>query len=91
MTSCIKWICYKDPTRRQCEQIVEKKRHSTQCKRYSTKFCYACNGYYCDLHYDFNNCDVKRRNSSILFGNKNNIPNRKRKSLDSDFSSDDSL
>lgn len=90
MTSCIKWICYKDPTRRQCEQKVEKKGHFTQCKRYSTKYCYACNQYFCDLHYNSNNCE-KRRNSIPIFGNKSDKPNFKRKSLDSEFSSDDSL
>lgn len=83
MTSCIKWICYKDPTRRQCEQKVEKKGHFTQCKRYSTRYCYNCNQYFCDLHYNSNDCE-KRRNSLP-------IHNRKRKSLDSEFSSDDSL
>lgn len=98
MVSCVKWICYKDSTRQQCEQRVYKNNHFTQCKRIGKDFCYFHNGYYCDKHYNQNNyhnaqnnLQNKRNSFSALFGNKHFFKYNKRKSMDSEISSSDSF
>lgn len=48
---CMKWICYDDPTKRQCGQMVQKNGHSTQCKRIGKHYWSELDTYVCDTHF----------------------------------------
>lgn len=48
---CMKWICYDDPTKKQCGQIVQKNGKSTQCKRVGKHYWAELDIYVCDTHF----------------------------------------
>lgn len=48
---CMRWICYDDPTRKQCGQMVQKNGRSTQCKRVGKHYWAELDIYVCDTHF----------------------------------------